>query len=521
LTVLDADPHAFVHYQPDFYLSERRLSKRLTNADLASNDKYSKIEWFVAKDANFSVEDRSLNKYGRYYKVSPSDIWPAYKGVFYLKAVYNNTSEIVVKIVQKELNYTIDQTIYKAGQNTNFGQNLGEVAITNLSDDQFELLNKISPDFYKTGTGYGKSRYRIYKIKDILSAYTYGAKKQFGYTDIAPRYDYVGEHTRFSDMNNYNNTFTWSFFKKNSLNDPLNNSLLFKDLNFFLAERRYRWNYEGKWFPYYWVRHLDSKNLSSGIPSSGAFLRVFPQTWNLNLATYNGRVVPYEPWQVRLPWVAQTVQGFRTRWNIKCIYDVKKLFDKTNFGLTSTNANTYHNNVVGSDGSEILPGFDNKNREMQEFYYMLINKEIIVVDAVAMDTAQGIFDRVNVRVVDLGLNAVFRGDVITQNVNPNRLAESTNETPIPINDNGALCMVYPNPNSVGIFSIDINVPQENSSVDLQLSDLNGRVIYNSLPKVVNGRYSTTIGENLNLPKGVYLLTVKINDLIETKKLIVN
>lgn len=519
LTVLDADPHSFVHYQPDFYLSERRLSKRLTNADLASNDKYSKLEWFVAKDANFSLGKKSLG-FGRYYKVSPKDIWPAYKGVFYLKAVYNNTSEIVVKIVQKELKDTIDQIIWKASQNNNSGQNLGEVAITNLSDDQFELLHRLSPGFYKTGTGYGKSRYRIYKIKDILSAYTYGAKKQFGYTKIAPRYDYVGEHTRFSDMNNYNNTFTWSFFKINSLNDPLNNSLLFYDFNNWKASSSYEWNYENEWFPYYWVRHLDSKNLSSGIPSRDAFLRVFPQTWNLNLATYNGHVVPYEPWQVRLPWIAQTVQGFRTRWNIKCIYDVKKLFDRT-IEPPTPYATTYANNVIGDDGIKILPGFDNKNREMQEFYYMLINKEIIVVDAIAMDTAQGTSGRVNVRVQDSGINAVFRGDVIPQNVIPNRLAESTNETSLPINDNGALCTVYPNPNSVGIFSIDINVPQENSNVDLQLSDLNGRVIYNSLPKVVNGRYSTTIGENLNLPKGFYLLTVKINELIETKKLIVN
>ena len=138
-----------------------------------------------------------------------------------------------------------------------------------------------------------------------------------------------------------------------------------------------------------------------------------------------------------------------------------------------------------------------------------------------MDNSQGSSDRVNVKVRDNSDNVVWLGDAITLDRTPNRLAESTNETSIPINDNGALCTVYPNPNSVGIFSIDINVPKENSNVDLQLSDLNGRVIYNSLPKVVNSRYSTTIGENLNLPKGVYLLTVKINELIETKKLIVN
>ena len=522
LTVLDADPHSFVHYQPDFYLSERRLSKRLTNADLASNDRYSKLEWFVAKDANFSVEDRSLNKYGRSYKVSPKNIWPTYKGNFYLKAVYNNTSAIVVKIVQKELNDPIDQIIVKADlyNITNPSQNLGQLAITNLSDDQFELLHRLSPSFYKTGNGYGKDRYKIYKIKDILSAYTYGYKQTANQTKIADRYDCVGEHKRFSDMNNYDCRFTWEF-KNKSTNGTLNNGVLFYDFTNY-GQGTYWYNYQGQWFPSYWVRHLDSKNLSSEIPSKGdARLREFPQTWNLNLATYNGGDTPYEPWQVRLPWIAQTVQGYRTRWNIKCIYDVKKLFDRTNFGPPSTNATTYANNVIGDDGIKILPGFDNKNREMQEFYYMLINKEIVVVDAVAMDNSQGSSDRVNVKVRDNSDNVVWSGDAITLNVSPNRLAESKNEASLPINDNGSLCTVYPNPNSVGIFSIDINVPKENSNVDLQLSDLNGRVIYNSLPKVVNSRYSTTIGENLNLPKGVYLLTVKINELIETKKLIVN
>ena len=520
LTVLDADPHSFVHYQPDFYLSERRLSKRLTNADLASNDKYSKLEWFVAKDANFSVEDRSLYKYGRSYKVSPKNIWPTYKGNFYLKAVYNNTSAIVVKIVQKELNDPIDQIIVKADlyNITNSSQNLGQLAITNLSDDQFELLNRIYPGFYRNGNGYGKDRYKIYKIKDILSAYTYGVKQTEAQIKIANRYDYVGEHTRFSDMNNYDCRFTWEF-KNKSTNGTINNSDLFGDFTNY-TQGKYWWNYQRHWFPSYWVRHLDRKNLSSEIPSKGdARLREFPQTLDKNLAHYNGGDTPYEPWQVRLPWIAQTVQGYRTRWNIKCIYDVKKLFDRTNFG--TTNATTYANNVIGDDGIKILPGFDNKNREMQEFYYMLINKEIVVVDAVAMDNSQGSSDRVNVKVRDNSDNVVWSGDAITLNVSPNRLAESKNEASLPINDNGSLCTVYPNPNSVGIFSIDINVPKENSNVDLQLSDLNGRVIYNSLPKVVNSRYSTTIGENLNLPKGVYLLTVKINELIETKKLIVN
>jgi hypothetical protein len=264
LTVLDADPHSFVHYQPDFYLSERRLSKRLTNDDLANSSGDTKIEWFVAKNKNFS--DKTYVGSGRYYTVSPQTIWgDTYKGSFYLKAVYNNTSEIIVKIVQKELTGTIDEIIDSSDKN------LGNVMSYDLSDDQFELLNNIAPNYYKKNANHTKHRYKIYKVKDILSAYTYGEKQVVGQIKTANRYDNVGEHTRFSDMNNYNNTFSWKFYKRDNGPSIGNNQLYFNFNSPYSYDSydNYVNKYQNSWFPAYWVRHLDSPYLSNEIPSDG------------------------------------------------------------------------------------------------------------------------------------------------------------------------------------------------------------------------------------------------------------
>lgn len=512
LTVLDADPHSFVHYQPDFYLSERRLSKRLTNDDLEKTD--TQIEWFVSSTPNFSTR-KPVGK-GRYYTFSPGKAVPIIKstgGYFYIKAVYNKTSEIAVKIVVSPATLpTIDEIIASTSQN------LGNVIAYDLSDDQYELLQKTAPYYYYPGE---ITNYKIFKVKDILSAYTYGAKL-VSQRNAAKRYDNVGEHTRFSDMNNYNNTFRWTTTTKTNTS--------YFQLHYSFSDSysydKYLDQYQKKWFPYYWVRHLDSKEMSTEIPIKDQRIKEFPYegTSTQSLTTYNKNVPLYEPWQVRLPWISQTAQGYKARWNIKCIYDVEQLFGSIGIPVT-TSVSDYSSNVLGTDGSKIIKGFDAKQREMQEFYYMLKNQEIIVVDLMWLNyyaNLHGGLSNLKFKVEDSGNKKIYEGNIAQiLSGTSQRLAESKKEASLPINDNGALCTVYPNPNSVGIFSIDINVPQENSNVDLQLSDLNGKIIYNSLPKVVNGRYSTTIGENLNLPKGVYLLTIKVNDLIETKKLIVN
>jgi hypothetical protein len=533
LTVLDADPHAFTHYQPDFYLSERRLSKRLSDADLGNKNGFTKIEWFAAKNRDFSDGNKSIG-FGRYCKIVPKDIYPGswftaptYKGPIYIKAVYNNTSEIRVKIVQQEVSGTVKNIIDKSNMD------LGDVRDYRLSDDQFNLLQKITKNIYTKKI----DNYRIYKVGNILSSYTYGEKGN-GINETAKRYmpdgmaAEVGEHKRFSDENNYDARFKWIFRHPTIPSLVFKNDVLFFDFNDAASYNAYVVNFQNVWFPKHWVRHLDSPLRSPEIPGDGAdFVKKFNQNQSTTLDSYiNSAATIYEPWQVRLPWIAQSgLDGYKTRWNIKCIYDINKLFNRSQIGKAydlAENAEQYGGNVIGEDGIKIIPKFDAYQREMQEFYWMLRNKEIVIVDCDVLNdftkTATNTDTTPTVRViVHDNTNTEIYDGVIFKSTPNNRVAQPKNDESLTVFSDSELFTVYPNPNSLGIFKIDINLPQENAQIELQLSDLEGKIIYSSVPKIVNTKYSTTIGESLNLPKGVYLLTIKMNDLVTTKKLVVN
>jgi hypothetical protein len=535
LTVLDADPHAFTHYQPDFYLSERRLSKRLSDADLGNKNGFTKIEWFAAKNRDFTDSNKSIG-FGRYCTIAPKEIYKGiwfssatYKGPIYIKAVYNNTSDIRVKIVQQEVSGSVKNIIDKPDMD------LGSVGIYNLSSDQFNLLQKITKNIYTKKI----DSYRIYKVENILSSYTYGEKGN-STNETAKRYkpdgmtDEVGEHKRFSDENNYDARFKWTFRHPTKPGVVFKNDNLFFDFNDAASYNAYVANFQNVWFPQDWVRHLDSPVRSPEIPGNGAdFVKKFNQNQSAPLESYiNSGATTYEPWQVRLPWIAQTgLDGYKTRWNIKCIYDIKKLFNRSQIGKAydlPENAEQYGGNVIGQDGVKIVPNFDSYQREMQEFYMMLRNKEIVIVDTENLNNVTQISTTntastltVGIRIADSGNVEIYDGIIQKQITSQHRIAQPKNEESASIVSDSGLCTVYPNPNSLGIFKVDINVPQENSQVQLQLSDLTGKIIYSSLPQTVNDNFSATIGENLNLPKGVYLLTIKINDFVTTKKLVVN
>jgi hypothetical protein len=150
---------------------------------------------------------------------------------------------------------------------------------------------------------------------------------------------------------------------------------------------------------------------------------------------------------------------------------------------------------------------------------MLKNKEIVVIDIEKLNNNTPGRDTVFIEVND-SKNNVFSKNFDKPKVPVARMAQGKNEESLSTVENSSLCKVYPNPSSQGIFKLDINIPQENANLELQLADIAGKIIYSSVSQTVSGSYSTTVGEKLNLVKGVYLLTIKINDYTETQKLIV-
>ena len=533
LTVLDADPHSIVHYQPDFYLSERRLSKRLQDADLQKEG--SKIQWYASKTRDFKVKTPLGT--GRYCTIDIRKIYNTdYTAPFYVQAQYNDGFPITVKFEQKRLPNLL-QNITEP----NNTDDLGNLKSFDLSDDQFNILQNLAPDFY-TGA---KTGYKIYKISDILSSYTFGhlnteAGKQarrYNAAVISGQADQVGEHKRFSDMNNYNSVFRWSFFEPTAAESKLDkHEMLFFD---FTKDdkgtpkdgvaKNYRDNYESKWFPKHWVRHMDSTPASPEIPKAGdKNIRKFnvQRDNGFDLKSYeNFNKVPYEPWQVRLPWIAQSgLQGYRTRWNIKCIYDVNEIFNKDQvgmvWGLTDDSAE-YEKNVIGENGSQIIPKYEDIFREAQVFYHMLLNKEIVVVKNIILNASTQKFKSFVISVADQNTSVFYEKVDKNTSSSGSRISASQEDELSAIEDETQLARIYPNPAKSGIFKMDVNIVQENSQVEFQLVDLTGKIIFNSLPEIVDTNYSTTIGEGLNLTIGIYFLKIKVNGVIEIKKLIVD
>ena len=516
LTVLDADPHSFTHYQPDWYLSERRLSKRITDRELKNIDGVSYIKWWAAKDKDFTQDVKHIAN-GKHCSIIPTtSMYDSYNSVFYVKAEFNETSKIVVKFVIRQTADKIDEII------DNSNQNLGVVKAYPLNDNQFEVLKSLQGDLIPAS--YTKEDYKILAIQDILSTYTYGAVDFVSNhnTPKAPRYKVdgveVGEHKRFSPQNNFDARFDWKIRSNAGVTLDKNNYL------FYLFKNEEDPTLEN-WFPKNWIRHLDGKPQSPEIPtfSTKSYIKAFNETSDPDIEGLNNSSGSlYEPWQVRLPWIAQTgVHGYKTRWNIKTVFDINKIFDASEIGKayrkSGHTAHDYHMAVNGTDGSKIIPGFDGNAREKQEFFQHLKAGRMVILRLKQFSSAPSNIQATvtnNVEGTALGTE-VYNGDVdLSSEGYQSKKALNTNKIALENSFN-----VYPNPSKRGVFNVHISTT-ENSLVSLELLDVLGRRVYKNKLSKEKGSRIIKIGEGLHLKKGVYILKVNSNGNTTNKKLII-
>jgi hypothetical protein len=510
LSVLDADPHSFTHYEPDWYLSERRLSKRITDNELKNVGGDSYIKWYKADNLEFNNAIQIST--GKHCLFGQQQTY----GTYYVKAEFNETSKIIVKIKVRNTNNNVDQIISTAGQN------LGVVNYYPLNDNQFEVLKSIKGDHMGSTT---KDDYKILAIQDILSTYTYGAHDLTTSinTKTGPRFKVdgveVGEHKRFSPQNNFDARFDWTIKDEFGANLNKNHFLFYH----FDSEKDP--NLE-KWFPKNWIRHLDNVPQSPEIPSfvNTDKIHAFnteddPKIEDLN----NNDSSLYEPWQVRLPWIAQKgVHGYKTRWNIKTVYDINKMFDLNYIGTAykapGVTAHDYHIEVNGIDGSKIIPGFDGVMREKQEFFHHLKAGRMVILRIHQFENEPS---KIQVIVTNNPKNTtplgteVYDGTVtLNTNTNQSRTALNTDKMAL---DNDI--HVYPNPSKSGVFNIRIST-KESSLVTLELFDVLGKSIYKEQLSNQIGARTIKIGEGLQLKTGVYILQVNSNGKTTNKKLII-
>jgi len=503
LTVLDADPHTFMHYQPDWYLSERRLSKRIPDF-LLENE----ITWYASKDKDFTSSTEICS--GKHCNVDPSKIYPNYDGSFYVKAEFNGTSKIMVKIVVRGVSASIEDII------DNDNENLGIVKAYPLNDNQFAVLRRLE---YISGKS--KDDFMILKIQDIFSTYTYGAVDFATDRNIprAPRYTVngveVGEHKRFSPQNNFDARFEWKIY------NPTNGQYLENEIYLYFLYQYLEDPTIQDWFPQNWIRHLDGTPQSPEIPNfiNTSYIRAFEESANPNIEDLNNNSGNlYEPWQVRLPWIAQTgVHGYKTRWNIKTIFDIDKIFSTEDIGTahrdSDVTADSYQLAVNGTDGSNIIPGFDGDAREKQEFFQHLKAGRMVILrlDNYTQDQIKVLVTN-NVEGEEEGTE-IFDG-IVTLEEDMSRTVLNKDKINLENSFN-----VYPNPGERGIFNLHFSTA-ENSLVKLELFDIYGNVVYKKEMLSDIGSRTIQIGEDLDLKRGVYILKVNCNGKIENIKLIV-
>ena len=507
LSVLDADPHNFTHYQPDWYLSERRLSKRVTDNELKNPNGQHKIEWFASTNVDF--DNATSLGHGKHKTITPQSIYTSFKSEIFVKAVYNNTSEIKVKFKIKDIASKQEDII----ENTH--ENIGVVKSYPLSDNQFAVFKAMVGN--NTPEISGIDNFRIFAVQDLLSSYEYDK-------DNGPRYiandssDEVGEHKRFSVKNNFDARFNMSF--KTSKNGP--------DINFSNISYDFTNAPDptlNEWFPKNWIRHLDGTPQSPEIPSfsSARYIKAFNERLDPNIEDYNNLDGDlYEPWQVRLPWIAQTgLHGYKTRWNIKTIFDINKIFQRSQIGRAYRNTNhttaLYQAAVNGINGDKIIPKYDAKHREMQVFYWHLKTGRMVIIDKAKLNN-NSVYVKVtnNEKGENLGTE-IFKGTVYPHPTGTASKTLNLKETAISKTD----FSIYPNPINDGKFSLEFGL-REKGLASFEIFNIAGQLMFQKKNQNLDqGNHKIEFGKSdVNLASGVYLLKVVTNEFTETRKLFV-
>ncbi|MGB2128629.1 MAG: hypothetical protein ACPHXR_04040 [Flavicella sp.] len=343
-SAMDADPHKFIHYETEWYISERAMSKRLTDTDL---DK--RITWYLTNkrnDANEICFD-NLKAMGRHFDYKFTEE----PGTYYLRVFYNGVSEMNHKIVIQPASSTEQ----------------GNVAFYPLDERHLIWLKEFSKGSEISLPDLGALR--IAKVENIHSQYTYvdGIR--------APSNNLNNKINRFSAQNDYYDSYDVDCSLQICL-DPSNFKRSEEDI--------------AQWFPKNWIRHFSDRPWPLDINAS---LITSLTSSSLNSANMYVLGSKYEPWQWRFPWVAKTsCEGHKIRWNIKTFYDMNKLFDNDKGAFSGdaydllNNASKYFdydNYVYGPnrDGTGILEGYTELERLKYHFYLDLKHNRKVIFNA--------------------------------------------------------------------------------------------------------------------------------------------
>jgi plastocyanin len=353
---IDADPHTFRHYDVEWYLSQRLMSKCLTDEELES-----RIAWTLSGPSQ-------ANGTGRHYAHTFETA-----GEYTLEATYGGTSTVKHKIIVHEAPYVNTPESEK-----------GKIVFYDLSDVQKEWLREFtgSPDL-------DLSEAKVAKVQDIYSKYSYDEGPR------APGNNPENRENRYGPQNDFNASFAWTvpkcanlYYIGNMVLDAVEECSVDNQPEYFPDPYLDEFEPASSWFPKNWIRHFSDKPYPNDINSG---LITDPES----AVSSHWPEDVFEPWMWRLPWISRTQwHGYRTRWNIKAVYDMKRLFNDDlgafsgeKFHLTD-NPDAYRREVYGQpvsgggyDGTKIVAGLDDTARKKYDFFWDLYAGRKLIIDA--------------------------------------------------------------------------------------------------------------------------------------------
>ena len=366
---LDSDPHTFTHRGTEWYLSSRTQAKRVTDEQLNKD-----LMFYVdpIKSNGQVVEDNTVDGKGKKFTNTWNDA-----GIYQLKAVYRGTSWVAHRIV------VVDSSA---------GQNDRKASVTAPRELTPKEKNWLTDDGVVFGT---KRSYKLLSVTNLLSKYRY---------IDGPRMHSGNQVNRFHPGNDYADGYRWKVGSVGGAmsNYSINGSAAPAGLAGAFSDR-------DSWLPRSFVRHTSEKN-SQGNPmpddiANGSISVSRFSTLNSDAARKN-RVIDLfnnapEPWQVRLLWIsfvmdpnpygASDVYSYRTRTNIKVLYDMNAFFNNNNgafSGKPDLSAYGDYSYERLKNSRIFLHLMSDNTKEKDEFYQNLATGRMIIYNGDSNSSAQ-------------------------------------------------------------------------------------------------------------------------------------
>ena len=309
----DADPHLFAHRGTEWYLSEKRQAKQLQEDYLES---YVRHYVDVIREDDQTLEDRNVDGRGSLVSYTFNTV-----GKYQLKASYRGVSKVAHRII------VVDPKERPGGIKA-------DVSSRTLTDKE---LNWLRASGISMGTEQARD-WKLLTLQDVHSRYRYvdGPRAHFE----------SSQNNRFHPGNNYADSYHWQISSNWGPHavfqdyDPAHRSHapdgLFEILRDFDDA-------EG-WRPSIYVRHTSETTVirENREPLPNDIANASIQPFDSLTPTHKQRIrqlfaLAPEAWQVRLPWISflkdphpyqiGDFYSYRTRTNIKPIYDANALFD--------------------------------------------------------------------------------------------------------------------------------------------------------------------------------------------------